>query len=244
MADQGVVADALTTFLKDYKLGADQATGVIGQMTATVAAGKMHWDDYAHSLQTVLPVASALGIPIQEVNAAVATMTAHGVDAARATTGLRFGLTALVDATPKAAAAMEDLGISHDELAAKIATGDLSGTLQAIAAAMTKNLPEAARQQMAERRSKSGRGWTRTRCSQRSRPRPGPPTLECSPTISNMFGGARGGIMALNLLPNMDEYLPTWPPSGRPRRGRRRSRKPGPWSRRTSTRRWPRSMPR
>lgn len=126
-ADLGTVADATTTILKDYPNVVGGATGAVNLLIATVANGKTHMADLAGALSGILPTASAAGVGLNDVMAALATMTGEGVDAANATTYLRqllLNLTAPSDAAKKALAAV---GLTSDQ----------------VSAAMKKSLPDA-----------------------------------------------------------------------------------------------------
>lgn len=128
MADQAVVADALTSAINAYHLPASAAVSVTNDLIATVAQGKMHLDDLAGSLGKVLPIASNLGISLPQVSAAIATMTMQGTDANVATTGLRFVMASLAGPTSAAAKEMAGLGIGADEMAgnSKAASDELA----------------------------------------------------------------------------------------------------------------------
>src|SRR5438309_10257111 len=99
MADQAVVADALTTAMNAYHMPASAATAVTSQLIATVAAGKTHMQDLAGSMGTIVPIAAALHVPFQQITAAMATMTVQGTDVATSATSLRFLLNALAGPT-------------------------------------------------------------------------------------------------------------------------------------------------
>lgn len=142
MADQATVADALTTVMKNYGLTGKDAAGVTGQIIAAVAQGKMHMQDFAGSLSMVLPVAASLHIPFQQVAAAVATLTANGIPASRATRGLSTMLTALVSPTKAAQGALKEIGLSATDLGAKITSGDLPGAMTMLEDHLGKKFPE------------------------------------------------------------------------------------------------------
>ncbi len=177
LADQTSVADGLTTALKDYHESASAAAGVTGQMIGAVAAGKMHMQDFASSLSKVLPYAAALHIPFQEVAAAEADMTAHGVPAAKAATAIQAGLQQLINPSAAASKALGNLGVNSAQLRSTLASGDLTDALDMFRTAM-------------DRASQSG--------------------MTHADVIKNLvaaFGGTRGGALALNLIPNMSEYV-------------------------------------
>ena len=116
LADQAVVADAVTTALNAYHMGAAGAASVTNTLIATVALGKTHMQDLAGSLGSILPVASALHISFPQISAAMATMTVQGTDATRAATSLRFLLASLAGPTTAAAKEMAGLGIGMKDI--------------------------------------------------------------------------------------------------------------------------------
>jgi TP901 family phage tail tape measure protein len=116
-ADLGVVANAVTTVLKDYHLRGVDATRVTSQLVSTVAHGKVHLEDLASSLARVLPTAAALGLSFPQVGGAMATMTARGTSARLAAMGLNATLLALAAPTAGAVKQMNLLGLSHAQAA-------------------------------------------------------------------------------------------------------------------------------
>jgi TP901 family phage tail tape measure protein len=115
-ADMSTVSNALTTALHDYNIPASQATAVTSALVATVAAGKTHMEDLANALGRVLPVASALKLPLQNVLGSVAALTNAGYTARLATTNLSSAVLSLTSPSAKAAKIMGDFGISSQQL--------------------------------------------------------------------------------------------------------------------------------
>jgi TP901 family phage tail tape measure protein len=176
MTDDMSVAKGLTTALTDYHLSASDAAGTTGQMIAAVSAGKTTMGEFGSSLSTVLPTASALHIPFQQIAAAMATMTAHGVTAGEAATSLSSSMDKLINPTASAKQAMLQLGVNVVSMRTSLAAGNFSGTMNMFAVAM-------------DRASKSG-------MSQANIMR----------DLQEAFGGKEGGAVALNLVKNMAEY--------------------------------------
>jgi TP901 family phage tail tape measure protein len=108
-ADMTVVADALTTALNAYHQPASDAAAVMNTLTAAVSLGKTHMQDLAGAMGAILPIAAALGVPLDQVSAAMATMTVQGTDASKASQSLRFLMAAM--AGPTAAATKEFVGL-------------------------------------------------------------------------------------------------------------------------------------
>lgn len=140
-ADLSVVADAVTTVMTDYKdshISAAQATNVL---IATVANGKTHMQDLAGAVANVLPAAAAYHVQLNDVAAALATMTASGVPAAVAATYLRQTIVALGSPSSSAAKALREVGLTTDEVNAMMKKS-LPDTLKMITDAVGKKFPE------------------------------------------------------------------------------------------------------
>lgn len=120
-------ADAITTVLKAYGLQADQATYVSNVLFETVDVGKLTFDELASALGNVIPTAAAVGVSIEEVGAAIATMTLNGIDAQTASTYLNGVLTAFLKPTTDLTAALQAHGYASGQDA--IQTLGLTGAM-------------------------------------------------------------------------------------------------------------------
>lgn len=88
MTDTGVAADALTSVINSYKLGAEDATRISDIMFATVKAGKLEFPELASSIGQVASIASVAGVSFEEVSGAISTMTRNGLSCANSVTSL------------------------------------------------------------------------------------------------------------------------------------------------------------
>ena len=140
-ADLGTTADAVTTVLTDYKMSASGAAAATSGLVATVAAGKTHLQDLASSLSKVLPTASSLKVPFDQVAGAMATMTGEGVSARLAATHLNSTLLAMVHPNAAAQAAMEGVGLSSTQVANTLTHQGLIAALQMVTDAAGKKFP-------------------------------------------------------------------------------------------------------
>ena len=139
MADQEDVANAVTSALNAYGLKGKDAAGVTNQLIATVKSGKMHMQDLATSLGTVLPTAASLHVPLSQVGAAMATMTSQGVGAAQASTALRMMMGSLVNPSSTAADAMKKVGLSTKLVGDTLEKQGIPATMQLIQNAMDRS---------------------------------------------------------------------------------------------------------
>lgn len=95
--------------------GMDQAMGVLN---ATVGAGNMRMQDLTDSLASgILPAAKTFGLTIQDVGAALATLTDNGVPAIDAATRLRMTFSLLGAPTKQATDELASIGLTQLQLA-------------------------------------------------------------------------------------------------------------------------------
>jgi len=98
VADSSTVSGAvagMTNILNAFHLESAQAMEVADQLFSTVANGATTFAALAANIATVAPAAAAANIPIQQILAAIATMTKGGTPTAQAMTQIRasiFGL--------------------------------------------------------------------------------------------------------------------------------------------------------
>src|SRR6185312_8789146 len=115
-ADLGTVSNALTTILKDYGRGADQATASMDQLIAVVQNGKTTTEALAASLSNVLPIASAAGLSFEQVGGAMATMTGEGMSAQQAAQDLANTIRSLQNPNHVAINEMAQMGLNANQV--------------------------------------------------------------------------------------------------------------------------------
>jgi phage-related protein len=139
-ADLATVAGGVTTVLKQYNLGASSATAVTSGLIQTVADGKTTLGDLSSALASVLPVAAQAGVGYAQVGGALATMTAGGTTARRASTQLAFLLRALISPSTAATQAMADMGLNSVTVSKNLGKEGLTGTLGELTSAITAHM--------------------------------------------------------------------------------------------------------
>ncbi|WP_455673603.1 phage tail tape measure protein [Phocaeicola sp.] len=92
VTDTATAADAITSILNAYKMSANDAENVSNQLFATVKLGKTTFGELGHSIAQVAPIAAAYGVEIDQVLAAVATLTKQGTPTAQAMTQIRAAI--------------------------------------------------------------------------------------------------------------------------------------------------------
>lgn len=85
-------ADAITTILNAYKKGASEAESVSDMLFTTAKLGKTTMGELGRSIAQAAPIASSFGIDIEDVLAAVVSITKQGVPTAEAMTKIRAAI--------------------------------------------------------------------------------------------------------------------------------------------------------
>jgi TP901 family phage tail tape measure protein len=117
-ADLESVTNALVAAYSSGIKGAGNFAHTMGVLNAVVGAGNMRMEDLASAMSTgILPVAKTMGVSIQEVGAALATMTVRGVPAVEAATRLRMTMSLMAAPTKKATDALGSIGLTQRKLA-------------------------------------------------------------------------------------------------------------------------------
>lgn len=94
-SDTVTAVDGITTVLNAFHLNISQAQKVADMLFTTVAIGGTTFQELASQIAMVAPLASATGISIEEVNAAIATLTKGGTPTAQAVTQMRAAIIGL-----------------------------------------------------------------------------------------------------------------------------------------------------
>lgn len=119
LTDTGVAADAITTILNAYGLSADHAGSVSDLLFKTVKRGKTTFAELAPSIGMVATTAASAGVDLEELGAAIATMTRNGVKTERAVTALNAIISTFLKPTDEAAAYAKKLGFEMSSAAIK-----------------------------------------------------------------------------------------------------------------------------
>ena len=129
-SDLQTVTDATTSVLNAYGLEADKASKIVDGFAQTQADGKIVVDQYAQQIGRIAPIAAGAGVSIDELNAAIATVTATGVPVESTFAGLRQVIASIQKPTSEASKVAEKLGIDFSASALK--SKGLSGVLEEI----------------------------------------------------------------------------------------------------------------
>jgi TP901 family phage tail tape measure protein len=136
------IARALVSAVNAYgpaNLSAAQAGDIL---TRSVIEGGAQADEYAAVLGRILPIASALGVGLDEIGAFMATFTRLGVKGSEAATALRGALSALAAPGKQASEALAALGLSGEILRQKLSDEGLVSVLELLMEKTKGNIGE------------------------------------------------------------------------------------------------------
>jgi TP901 family phage tail tape measure protein len=131
-AELKTVADAVTSVLVDYHLKAEDAAAVTSKLVAATSAGKTTFEELSGSMASVLPVASAAHISLDDILGDLASMTVHGESAQQSAQNLTDVIRHMQNPTQMQTKELALMGISAQNLADDLSSKGLSGTLQEI----------------------------------------------------------------------------------------------------------------
>jgi TP901 family phage tail tape measure protein len=115
LSDINTVGNAVTSVLNAYGKSAAEAGTLVDGFIQTQNDGKIVLNEYAQQIGKLAPTAAATGVSIQELNAAVATITAQGVPVESTFAGLNQALVAILKPSKEASDLAEALGIDFNE---------------------------------------------------------------------------------------------------------------------------------
>jgi len=132
-AELKTVADAVTSVLVDYHLKGEDAATVTSKLVAATSAGKTTFEELSGAMAAVLPVASAAHVSLDDILGSLASMTVHGMSAQQSAQNLTDVIRHMQSPTQVQSKELALLGINAQDLAGKLSSSGISGTLQMIA---------------------------------------------------------------------------------------------------------------
>lgn len=106
--------DLLSSVMNAYKLGAADTTKVSDGLFAAIRDGKMEVNELTQSMGNVTAISADLGVPLEVVNASLATMTANGIKTSSAVDYLRSMFSAIQKPSSEAATLADNLSLKFD----------------------------------------------------------------------------------------------------------------------------------
>ncbi len=119
MTDIGTVSDAATSVMNAFGLTTDSVSKIVDGFVQTQNDGKIVVGQYASQIGRVAPIAAAAGVGIDELNAAISTVTAQGVPVESTFSGINQVIASVVKPTAEAAKAAKRLGLDFSSAAIK-----------------------------------------------------------------------------------------------------------------------------
>ena len=115
LSDINTVGNAVTSVLNAYGKSANDAAILVDGFIQTQNDGKIVLNEYAQQIGRLAPTAAATGVGINELNAAISTITAQGVRVEATFSGLNQALVSILKPTKEASDLAKALGIDFSE---------------------------------------------------------------------------------------------------------------------------------
>lgn len=139
-ANLSTVTNAMTSIMTSYNIKASQSSMVMNALATAAGASKTTLEEFAASLATVLPLASANKISFADVGGAIGTITSHGTTAYQATEELAFAIRNLAAPNAVAIKEMGQLGIASQNVQQHLGKRGILGTIQMLSEAILKQM--------------------------------------------------------------------------------------------------------
>ena len=117
--DASVAVDGLTSIMNAYAVDTSRATEVADKVRQTVDDGKISFEQYATTIGRAAAVAAGAGVSLDELNAAIGTVTSGGIVAETAISGVRQLIVNLIKPTDDAKQVAAAYGIQLGAAALK-----------------------------------------------------------------------------------------------------------------------------
>jgi TP901 family phage tail tape measure protein len=117
VTDVSTAVDGLTTILNAWKMKASDASNVADTLFTTMRLGKTTIPELSNFIFQAAPLASALGISLEELGASIVTMTKQGTKTPIAMTQLRNVMAAIIRPSEDLMKVWKGLGFSSGEAA-------------------------------------------------------------------------------------------------------------------------------
>lgn len=135
-------ADGLTSVLNAYGTAAGSAASVADAFFVAALEGKTNIDELSNSIGQVAPIATTVGVSLDELLASISAITLGGVKTSEAVTQIRSAVSSVIKPTKEAAELADQLGLQFD--AAAIKSKGLAGFLADVQAKTKGNAEQMA----------------------------------------------------------------------------------------------------
>jgi len=119
LTDTATATKAINAALNAYHLEAEDARKVSDILFQTVNKGVLTFEELAQNMGDLVPAAAPLGVTLEEVGAAIATITLQGVPAAEAATRVKNTMLQLASPSKALAGLLKEQGFASGEAAIK-----------------------------------------------------------------------------------------------------------------------------
>jgi TP901 family phage tail tape measure protein len=130
LGETGDIARLTANAMNAYADSGLTATQVTDTLVAAVREGTAEPTEFADALGRILPVASKAGISFDQVTASLSSLSNIGLDVNEGVTAMRGLLLALEAPGSQAAQALDDIGLSADDVRRSLSEDGLIGTLR------------------------------------------------------------------------------------------------------------------
>lgn len=113
-ADLMISVDGLTSIIKGYGDAAGTASEIADTMFTASLAGKLSIQELSEGIGKVIPLATTMGISLEEVTAGVSALTLGGISAKESITGVRAILATVAKPSAEAARLAKDIGLEFN----------------------------------------------------------------------------------------------------------------------------------
>ncbi|MCQ0042376.1 MAG: phage tail tape measure protein [Bombella sp.] len=117
VTDTETAVDVLTNVINAYKLPVSDANVISEKLFNTVVVGKTTMEELSASMSKGTVAAASLGIPLEDLLAAVAAITLQGTSTAEAFTQISSTITALLNPSDEMGATMKKIGFESSRAA-------------------------------------------------------------------------------------------------------------------------------
>jgi len=124
------VANIVASALNAYSGSGLTAAAATDVLVAAVREGRAEPEEFANALGRILPIASTVGVTFDQVAASMAALSNIGLDVNEGVTAMRGVLQAIAAPGTQAAAALDQLGLSSQQLLDAIAEDGIIGALR------------------------------------------------------------------------------------------------------------------
>lgn len=143
--DVATTSDLLTSILNAYGREVEDVAQISDVLFQSVFRGKMEFEEMAHELGSIMGVAAQAGVSLEDLGAAMATLTRAGIPTAEAATAIRGAIMSFIDPGKEALETAQALGIEFNSTALKSqglikAIGQLTGATQEQLSALFPNV--------------------------------------------------------------------------------------------------------